>query len=697
MGTPNKSEICHAERFADSAADSCARPCQVQYIMPGTPFGLTVAYLAYPERTTLSDPMPAFSWCLESDLQSAYQLQVSLEGGGSGALWDSGKVLAAHSIGVRYGVRALESERRYSWRVRVWTQKDGGRASAWSKPQSFATGKLGEWPIPAPDNKTWVNRNPLETTELTPESIVKRPDGSYFVDFGRAWFGTLSLTAPAEATVTVHLGERLAAKNTIDRKPPGSVCYRKASLTLKAGANAIPTPAAPFAAGVRRGAVLIPPGHDEVLPFRSLEIEGWPGDLKKEQVTLKALHQAFDDSAASFSSSDPTLDAIWKLCQHTFKATSFLGVSIDGERERTPYEADAYIAQLGHCHVERDWALYRHTLEYLLHHPTWPTEWAHHLIFMAEADYDFTGDPSTAARLWERLEKKLLREKARPDGLLVAGAIVDWPPAERDGFGSGAIATDNRQMAAPMVNSVANAFYYKALVGMARLAKALGKPDTYHTEAERVKKAYLATFFDLARTVFVDGEGSTHASLHANLFPLAFGLVPEAHKPSVLALLKSKGMACSVYAAQYLMEALFAAGDAQTAVKLMLAPGDRSWRHMLEMGATMTAEAWDAKYKPNLTYSHAWGAAPANLIPRGLFGLHPLEPGYGKVALKPQPGGLAWAKLTVPTIRGPLKLAFDTRSGKLVFEATLPGNVTAEVTLPGDKAPRTLGPGKHRL
>ncbi|WP_395145947.1 alpha-L-rhamnosidase C-terminal domain-containing protein, partial [Armatimonas sp.] len=56
-----------------------------------------------------------------------------------------------------------------------------------------------------------------------------------------------------------------------------------------------------------------------------------------------------------------------------------------------------------------------------------------------------------------------------------------------------------------------------------------------------------------------------------------------------------------------------------------------------------------------------------------------------------------WAKLTVPTIRGPLKLAFDTRRGGFAFEVELPGNVTAEVTLPGEKTFRTLGPGKHKL
>ena len=663
--------------------------------MSSTPFGLTIGYLAYPERATLTDPKPAFSWCFDDGIQSAYQIQVLTENGQ--VLWDSKRVASAHSIGVRYDGPWLPSNQKFTWQVRLW-REGSSRASAWSKPQAFATGRMGMTPFPSLKNDTWENRNPLEFTEIAPERIVKRGDGSYFVDFGRAWFGTLQLSGPAAARVVVHFGEKLASKNSIDRKPPGSVCYRSCETLLSSRERVlVPTPKAPFAPGVRRGAVQVPPGYDDVLPFRAIEVEGWPGEFKPEHARIKALHSTFDDKAAAFSCSDKTLTDVWKLCQHSLKATSFLGVSIDGERERTAYEADAYLAQLGHCLMERDWALYRWTLELLLTYSTWPTEWAHHLILMAEADWELTGDTAFVSRIWDRLDRKLLRQKARPDGLLVAGAIVDWPPAERDGFGGGQVATDNRQMAGPMVNSVANAFYWHALMGMARLAKATGKTGDYEQEAERVRKAYLAAFLDPTRGVFRDGEGSEHASLHANLFPLAFGLVPDANRSTVVALLKSKGMACSVYAAQYLLEALFAEGEAETAIKLMLAPGERSWRHMLEMGATMTAEAWDAKFKPNLTFSHAWGSAPANLIPRGLFGLEALEPGYGKIALAPQTGGLDWAKLTVPTIRGPLKLAFDTRRGGFAFEVELPGNVTAEVTLPGDKAPRKIGPGKHKL
>ena len=45
------------------------------------------------------------------------------------------------------------------------------------------------------------------------------------------------------------------------------------------------------------------------------------------------------------------------------------------------------------------------------------------------------------------------------------------------------------------------------------------------------------------------------------MFPLAFGLVPETEIPSVTKFIKSRGMACSVYGAQYLMEALYNVGE----------------------------------------------------------------------------------------------------------------------------------------
>src|SRR5205814_6290826 len=136
-------------------------------------------------------------------------------------------------------------------------------------------------------------------------------------------------------------------------------------------------------------------------------------------------------------------------------------------------------------------------------------------------------------------------------------------------------------------------------------------------------------------------------------------LGPGGRSRRVAEFVKSRGMACSVYGAQYLLEALYEAGEAGHALALMTARTDRSWTHMArDVGTTMTLEAWDNRYKPNQDWNHAWGAAPANILPRKLMGVEPEEAGFRKVRIRPRPGSLEWARLDLPTIRGPVHVDF---------------------------------------
>jgi hypothetical protein len=103
---------------------------------------------------------------------------------------------------------------------------------------------------------------------------------------------------------------------------------------------------------------------------------------------------------------------------------------------------------------------------------------------------------------------------------------------------------------------------------------------------------------------------------------------------------------------------------------------------MYDIGSTITLEAWDPKYKPNLDWNHAWGAAPANIIPRCLMGVQPLEPGFGKIQVKPQPGSLEWASLDLPTIRGTVHVDFRREGDSFRLNVNIPANTTAEVYVP---------------
>jgi len=223
---------------------------------------------------------------------------------------------------------------------------------------------------------------------------------------------------------------------------------------------------------------------------------------------------------------------------------------------------------------------------------------------------------------------------------------------------------------------VVNAFYLAALRATAELAEATGRVHDaveLRTRYAQGLVAFGSTFYDEQRGVYTDGEGCAHASLHANAFPLAFGLVPAQHRDSVADFVESRGMACSVYGAQYLLDGLFAAGRGGAAVKLLRDRGPRSWANMLAVGSTMTLEAWDARFKGNLTWNHAWGAVPANAVARWVLGVQPAAPGYAKVVVRPHLGGLEWARGKVPTPRGPVTVDVDRRSGR--YEVTAPDGV----------------------
>lgn len=142
-------------------------------------------------------------------------------------------------------------------------------------------------------------------------------------------------------------------------------------------------------------------------------------------------------------------------------------------------------------------------------------------------------------------------------------------------------------------------------------------------------------------------------------------------------------MACSVYGAQFLLEALYKQGEANYALNLMTATSDRSWWNMMRSGSTITLEAWDLKYKPNLDWNHAWGTAPVNIITRYLWGIKPVQPGFAAVQIKPQPGNLKFSKIKVPTIKGPINAEFRQISSiEEIYTIELPKNMKGEFVLP---------------
>ena len=521
-----------------------------------------------------------------------------------------------------------------------------------------------------------------------PVSIKRVDEKTTLIDFGKVAFGNIQMPVPpGRGVANVHFGEKLKG-DRIDREPPGTVRYGMNSMRIgqQRGNWIVPAPVVDRTiqqSGLMNAnppAVLTSAQWKPIMPFRWVEIEGLEEDYPYERIRRRAAWSStWNDDASAFECSDETLNKIWDLCKYSIKATTFAGVYVDGDRERIPYEADAYLNQLSHYTTDDDVKMAARSFDWLVENGTWPSEWAPHMVFMAYAEWMYSGDNDWLKHRYESLKAKTLMHRSADDGLVRSAEIdrnrhdiVDWPKKERDNF----VFTE--------INTVVNAFHIEAMEQMAKMARAIGKNEDAEAFEARVKLATAAfqkTLFDEAAGIYRDGIGTDHSSIHANFFPLAFGLIPETKVAGVVEWLEQKDMQCSVYAAQYFMEGLFNNGSDQKALDLILADGDRSWKHMAGSGTTISWEAWGMKYKSNQDWNHAWGAAPANLLPRFVLGAQPAAAGWKTALIRPFTGGLKHAKGKVPTRRGGIGIDWKNDS-TFKLSLTLPDDMSAQIDLP---------------
>ena len=136
------------------------------------------------------------------------------------------------------------------------------------------------------------------------------------------------------------------------------------------------------------------------------------------------------------------------------KATSFCGLYVDGDRERISYEADAFVNQLSHYAVDAEYSMARRTVEHLILHPTWPTEWILLTPLLAWNDYLYTGDDRLLRRYYDDISRKTLSALADSTHLISTRTgrlsrkvmngvhyrgkairdIVDWPQGGAKGI-----------------------------------------------------------------------------------------------------------------------------------------------------------------------------------------------------------------------------------------------------------------------
>jgi alpha-L-rhamnosidase len=529
--------------------------------------------------------------------------------------------------------------------------------------------------------------------EIVPEQNVRKTGGGYFIDLGREIVGGIGLLIEAEAQTELELrfGEELNSD--------GSVRYH-----MRTGNTYL----AHWRVAPGRQYIAAP----DMMTFRYAEILS-DRPFRPEQVKALPLRADLDDGESSFSSDSELLQELYEFTKYTIKATT-QDLYVDSQsRERGAYEGDMLINMLASYTFYGDTSAARATLEYLYTHRTWPAEYILLMPEAALADALQTGNLGSLHRYYPVLRDNNFLAFAGTHGLVHSGnragqgvnaVLYDWPPSERDGY--------DVDTAYP---TVLNALQARSFLDMAEIARLLGRPEdaaVFEENAKRIAKALSELLFDAEQGAFCDGlyengTRSTHCSQHASAYVLyCLGekkrrLIPDRQAEAACTFLNAqKRLKTSVYGAYFVLEGLYHSGvkgASETATALLLNedPEDRrTWAYMLRrLGATITTEAWCPEHKPNMTFSHPWGAAPAALISRGIFGIEPLEPGWKRFRVDFRRAGLDRASITVPCLRGSVKASFDGDR----YEVTVPPDSRAEIFVDGEPVPggQDLGPGEY--
>ena len=245
-------------------------------------------------------------------------------------------------------------------------------------------------------------------------------------------------------------------------------------------------------------------------------------------------------------------------------------------------------------------------------------------------------------------------------------------------------------------DTASNVLAVNAMRRVAQLAGAFGEGDAAQTWRARATQLAAAINAALRRPdgTYVDGVDavgaqSSHASQEANALALAYGVVPASDLTAVGRYVTSLGMDVGPNHGLELLRGLAVAGMPDAMVHLLTDTSIPGWAHIVAAGGSFTWEVWKPSDLIGDSLSHGWGSSALVAMQETLLGVtlgQPDSDGRVRAVVAPPSAGLGRARGSVPTIAGPLHLAWQRRSNGMTMELTVPANATATVRVPASDA-----------
>jgi alpha-L-rhamnosidase len=546
--------------------------------------------------------------------------------------------------------------------------------------------------------------------ELDPVRVWTSPTGRTLVDFGQNLVGWLrvQVSGPAGTEVTVRHAE------VLEHGELGVRPLRSAKATdtfVLSGGEDVFEPTFTF--------------HG----FRYAEVDGWPGELAPGSVRAVVVSSDLERTG-EFACSEEDLNqlhrnAVWGT------VGNFLDVPTDCPQrdERLGWTGDiaafapsaAYLFDVDG--FLRDWlrdlaaeqqaadgmvafvipdALKFNPAQSSFPGPESTAVWSDAAVWVPWALWQAYGDRQVLADQFDSMTAHVRRVESllSPTGLWDTGfQFGDWldptAPPEKPSQAK----ADN--------GVVATACLYRSATLVAEAAALLGR------EEERLH------FLDLAQRTraafqehYVAGDGRiTSDAVTVYALAVVFGLLDEPEHQLAgdrLAALVAEGghhIQTGFAGTPFVTDALSSTGHLDDAYQLLLQRECPSWLYPVTMGATTIWERWDSMLPDGTinagqmtSFNHYALGAVVDWMHRTVGGLAPLEPGYAKVLVAPQPGGgLTWARSSLRTRHGLVSVAWSTEGADgFALDVDLPDGVTALVRLP-DGGETELSGGRHAL
>ncbi|MDR1733947.1 MAG: glycoside hydrolase family 78 protein [Oscillospiraceae bacterium] len=285
--------------------------------------------------------------------------------------------------------------------------------------------------------------------------------------------------------------------------------------------------------------------------------------------------------------------------------------------------------------------------------------------------WEYTGDSSLIALLWERLRRYMDFIAGMASDYLVDFGLGDWcPPRDCKLCPTGLTDT---------------AYYYSFAVRMARFAALLGEdPAEYTALSAAIRKAFRERYF---KDGIIESDGQTAWSC-----AVYQGLLDEDEIPAAIGRLvqlvdeKEGHLDCGILGIKYMFPVLSDHGHADLVYRMITNPDYPSYAHWIANGQTTLCEDWDMGSSNN---HHMYSDVDLWFY-RTLAGLRPEKDGFRHAVIRPAViDGIDWVKAT----HAGYSVAWERSGGGVTLSVSVPEGCSARVVFGAVNT--TVGSGAH--